>query len=213
MSEAPLPAVVVIGLDCITGLQTARILATRGVPVFGIAQDPAHFSCRTRVCERILQADLGSAALIPVLVELAQELDARAVLCPCTDAAVLVLSEHREELRIIPDELWLRVQRIVEGRSSPKSRPGTRSRYLLSGLLQCSECEGGFHTLDHEMWGCGNRQRGGICANDLRVPREDLEAAVIEQVQRIVTPSVVTALFERVLEELSTPQHRAPLEK
>jgi D-aspartate ligase len=90
--------VIVIGLDCITGLQTARILAAKGVPVIGIAKDIGHFSCRTRVCERIIQADLGTPALIPVLVELAATLQSRAVLCPCTDAAVLVLSEHREEL-------------------------------------------------------------------------------------------------------------------
>jgi D-aspartate ligase len=91
--------VVVIGLDCITGLQTARILAARGVPVIGIAKDTGHFACRTRVCERIIQADLGTQALIPVLLELAAQLGTRAVLCPCTDGAVLVLSEHRDQLK------------------------------------------------------------------------------------------------------------------
>ena len=96
--SSPSP-VIVIGLDCITGLQTARILAARGVPVIGIARDTGHFACRTRVCERIIQADLGTQALIPVLVELASTLGTRAVLCPCTDAAVLVLSEHRDKLQ------------------------------------------------------------------------------------------------------------------
>ena len=95
--SSPAP-VIVIGLDCITGLQTARILAARGVPVIGIAKDMEHFSCRTRVCERIVQADIGTPALIPVLVELASSLETHAVLCPCTDAAVLVLSSHREKL-------------------------------------------------------------------------------------------------------------------
>ena len=33
------PPAVVVGLDNITGLQTARILAARGVPVFGIVAD------------------------------------------------------------------------------------------------------------------------------------------------------------------------------
>lgn len=94
-----LAPVVVIGLDCITGLQTARILAARGIPVIGIAKDTGHFSCRTRVCERIIQADLGTQALIPVLLSLAPELATRAVLCPCTDAAVLVISRHRDELQ------------------------------------------------------------------------------------------------------------------
>jgi D-aspartate ligase len=96
--SSPSP-VVVIGLDCITGLQTARILAARGVPVIGIARDTGHFACRTRVCERIIQAELGTQALIPVLVELASKLGTPAVLCPCTDAAVLVLSEHRDKLQ------------------------------------------------------------------------------------------------------------------
>ena len=67
--------------------------------MIGIAKDSRHFSCRTRVCERIIQADHGTPALIPVLVELAASLQLRAVLCPCTDAAVLVLSEHREKLQ------------------------------------------------------------------------------------------------------------------
>ena len=98
MKNQPSPPAVVIGLDTITGLQTARILAARGIPVIGVAQNPRHYCCRTRVCERVIQADLGTSALIPALIELASELPDRAVLYPCTDASVLVLSEHRDEL-------------------------------------------------------------------------------------------------------------------
>ncbi|MDQ4077225.1 MAG: hypothetical protein M3220_13375 [Chloroflexota bacterium] len=36
------PCAIVIGLDSITGLQAARILADRQVPVIGIAKDPDH---------------------------------------------------------------------------------------------------------------------------------------------------------------------------
>ncbi len=67
--------------------------------MIGIAKDTRHFACHTRVCERIIQAELGTQALIPVLLELASELGTRAVLCPCTDAAVLVLSGSRNELQ------------------------------------------------------------------------------------------------------------------
>ena len=42
------PAAVVLGLDTITGLQTARILAARGVPVIGVTNDLGHYACRTR---------------------------------------------------------------------------------------------------------------------------------------------------------------------
>ena len=45
--------VVIVGLDSTTGLQAARIFAWRGIQVVGVAEDPAHFCCRTRVCQRI----------------------------------------------------------------------------------------------------------------------------------------------------------------
>ena len=45
-----LPPAIVVGLDNITGLQTARILAARGVPVYGVVADTRHFGARTRVC-------------------------------------------------------------------------------------------------------------------------------------------------------------------
>jgi D-aspartate ligase len=66
------PAAVVVGLDNITGLQTARILAARGVRVFGVAAN------------RRLEPRLGRD---------------RAVLVPCTDGAVWSLSLHRDQLQ------------------------------------------------------------------------------------------------------------------
>lgn len=90
--------VVVVGLDSITGLQTARIFAWRGVPVVGVAEDLGHFCCRTRVCERIVQAKLSGEALVEALVELGSSLDQKAVLVPCTDLSVLAIARGRGEL-------------------------------------------------------------------------------------------------------------------
>lgn len=92
------PPAVVIGLDCATGLQSARILARRGVPVIGVAADPRHPCCRTRVCQEIIVANTAGPPLIQALRELASRLEQPAVLFPCTDLSVLVLSRHREEL-------------------------------------------------------------------------------------------------------------------
>jgi predicted ATP-grasp superfamily ATP-dependent carboligase len=92
------PAAVVVGLDCITGLQTARILAARGVPVIGLARDVRHFACRTRVCEQVLQADHLTDGVVDALVRLGPQLDGRAALFPCTDLAVLSISRHRDRL-------------------------------------------------------------------------------------------------------------------
>lgn len=92
------PFALVVGLDCMTGLQTARILSKRGVPVIAIAKDPNHFACRTNACERILFADTTSDEFIETLVTLAPELNEKAVLYPCTDMSVLQISRHREKL-------------------------------------------------------------------------------------------------------------------
>ncbi len=92
------PPAVLIGLDCITGLQTARILAGHGVPVIGLAEDPGHFACRTRATRRVIQADINGPGLIPALEELAEQLDQQAVLIPCTDMSVALVSRHRDRL-------------------------------------------------------------------------------------------------------------------
>lgn len=93
------PYAVVIGLDCITGLQTARILVHHNVPVLAIARNPNHFCCKTRVCERIFSADTASEEFIRTLENLGPELSHKAVLFPCTDMSVLLLSRNRRRLQ------------------------------------------------------------------------------------------------------------------
>jgi predicted ATP-grasp superfamily ATP-dependent carboligase len=92
------PYAIVIGLDSVTGLQTARILVRHGVPVIAIAKDPAHDFCRTKVCEKILFADTANGEFISVLLALGPELKQKAVLFPCSDAGVLLISRRRNEL-------------------------------------------------------------------------------------------------------------------
>jgi predicted ATP-grasp superfamily ATP-dependent carboligase len=96
--DAARPAAVVIGLDCITGLQTARILAGHGVPVIGLASNLRHYCCRTRVAATRLQVDIAGESLVEALERLASTLGRQAVLYPCTDGAVLQLARHRARL-------------------------------------------------------------------------------------------------------------------
>jgi len=112
MKRPSLPPAVVLGLGCITGLQTARILAGHGVPVIGVTKEPNHFS-RTRASERVIYADTTTDEFIGTLEDLGPTLDQRAVLVPCTDLTVLLVSRHRERL-----EPWFHVvlpgQDVVE---------------------------------------------------------------------------------------------------
>jgi len=102
------PYAIVIGLNGMTGLQTARILSSRGVPVIAIAKDPKHHVSRTRVCEEILYADTESEEVIEILVTLGPKLNQKAVLYPCGDINVALVSDHRQKLEewyhiVLPD--------------------------------------------------------------------------------------------------------------
>ena len=103
------PYAVVVGLDHMNGIQTARILAKRGVPVIAIAKDPDHFCCKTNVCERIVFTDTDTEELIETLEKLGPELGEKAVIFPCTDMTVLLVSRNRKRLEpwyhvILPPE-------------------------------------------------------------------------------------------------------------
>jgi predicted ATP-grasp superfamily ATP-dependent carboligase len=97
--DARRPAVVV-GLDCVTGLQTTRLLADRGIPVVAIAADRGHFCVRTRVPRRKIIAPTTGEGLVRALERLGSALggDGPAFLLPCTDGAVLTISSERERL-------------------------------------------------------------------------------------------------------------------
>jgi D-aspartate ligase len=93
------PAAVVVGLDNITGLQTARILADRGVRVYGVAANRRHFGARTNACVEVVESALSAMPLVDTLRHLGPRLGPdRPVLVPCTDGAVWSLSRHRDEL-------------------------------------------------------------------------------------------------------------------
>lgn len=97
-----LPPAVVVGLDSITGLQTARILARHSVPVIGVVADRRHWGARTNACVEILESPLSGPGLVSTLLELGARNDRRGVLLPCTDASVDTLSRERGRLR----DMW-----------------------------------------------------------------------------------------------------------
>lgn len=94
-----LPAAVVVGLDNLTGLQTARILRARGIPVVGIASDRSHWAARTNACIDIVESPLTGDELVSCLLRVGDQLGQGSVLVPCTDQSVATLSLRRRELQ------------------------------------------------------------------------------------------------------------------
>ncbi len=93
-----LPHAVVAGLDDYPGLQTARLLAKRGIKVIGVARHQRLFFCRTNTSEKILFLDTERDEFIEGLVKLGKEFEQKAVLFPSTDMCVLRISRHRATL-------------------------------------------------------------------------------------------------------------------
>jgi hypothetical protein len=76
------PYVIVVGLDCMTGLQTTRIFARHHIPVIGIAKNSKHYCARTRLPERVFEADTSSEALIELLEHIAPDFDMKPEIIP-----------------------------------------------------------------------------------------------------------------------------------
>ena len=96
--DRPQPYAIIIGLESMQGLQAARILARRKVPVLAIAKDSKHNNCLTNVCREIIFADTTTGELITTLRSLGPKLRQKAVLFPCEDTSVLLISRNREKL-------------------------------------------------------------------------------------------------------------------
>jgi len=90
------PIAIVIGLDCITGLQLTRVLHRCGIRVIGIATNPDHFAPRTRCVSEIAIVERNDRALLECLRTLATK--DRSVLMPATDTAVAFVAQHGNEL-------------------------------------------------------------------------------------------------------------------
>lgn len=90
------PSAIILGFDCITGLQTGRVLARMGVEVTAIVRQPQHFSTTSRCVHRIICGSVESPDFVDRLIGLATK--DRPVLIPATDVAVDFLARHAQAL-------------------------------------------------------------------------------------------------------------------
>ena len=96
--ESERPIAFIVGLDSMQGLQTARTMRNKKVPVVGIAKDKKYHSCRTNACDLKLYVDTESEELIKLLEKIGPQLKKKAVIIPCQDLNVQVISLYRERL-------------------------------------------------------------------------------------------------------------------
>jgi hypothetical protein len=100
----------------------------------------------------------------------------------------------------------------VVGKSSSRCAPALdlfrerarRPSYLLSGLLKCGVCGGGFSKISRSHYGCSTARNKGTCDNLLTVRRDELEAKVLDGLKdQLMHPELVTTFIEEFHKELN----------
>src|SRR5262249_32128602 len=75
---------------------------------------------------------------------------------------------------------------------------------LLSGLLKCGTCGGGFSKISLSHYCCSNARNKGTCDNLLTVRRDELEAKVLDGLKdQLMHPELVTTFIEEFHKELN----------
>ena len=127
------------------------------------------------------------------------------------------ITQEVPELRIVPQELWDKAKARQKGLD--KRKPGlwrrNRPRYLLSGLIKCGECGGGYSKINTTHYGCSaSRNKGdSVCTNRKTIAREVLEGAVLRALQtHLLRDDLVETFcqeYTQHLNELRAAQHSA----
>ena len=96
--------------------------------------------------------------------------------------------EDIPHLRIIGQDLWEQVKkrqsvsrrRVMAENNGVRSERARRPRYLLSGLLRCGVCGGGFSKISQKHYGCSTARNKGTCDNRLSIRRDVIEGSVLD---------------------------------
>jgi site-specific DNA recombinase len=119
------------------------------------------------------------------------------------------------ELRLVDDALWNEVKRrqrhvrleLTRDNAGIRSERARRPVYLLSNLLKCGACGGGFSKISQHHYGCSNARNRGTCSNLLTLRRDVLELSVLSGLKtHLMTPELArefAAEYHRELNRLS----------
>ena len=106
---------------------------------------------------------------------------------------------------MIDQDLWERVKDRQQGlRKLPAFHEKQRPRMLLSYLLKCGCCGGGFSKVSQNHYGCSTARNKGTCHNRLTVRQDTLEGLVIGALQsRLMDPALLAEFCDEYTRHLN----------
>ena len=122
--------------------------------------------------------------------------------------------EHRSipELRIVEQAVWDRVKARQAAASFEMGRDDSghalnrthRRRFVLSGLLRCGVCGGGYTIMAKDRYGCAAHTKSGICTNGSTISRTSVEERVLGALRdRMLSPDLIAAFIQSYQAELA----------
>ena len=126
---------------------------------------------------------------------------------------------ERPELRIVPQELWDRVQANLKATADrfPGMKPGLQNRstsvpYLFSGTLKCGECGANLSILtgrgknnNAAAYGCPHHANRGVCSNNLYQRRDALETQLLEGLRdRLLNNSAIEEILFQISQSINS---------
>ena len=120
--------------------------------------------------------------------------------------------EEVPHLRIVDDHLWNLVKerqqdsrsRVTTEDKGVRSERARRPRYLLSGVLRCGTCGGGYSKISQAHYGCSTARNKGTCDNLLTVRRDYLEAKVLDGLRHhLMHPDLVKTFVDEFHREVN----------
>ena len=115
-------------------------------------------------------------------------------------------------LRVVEDSLWSAVKArqqhvrhaLTHDGAGIRSERARRPVYLLSTLLKCGVCGGGFSKVSNEHYGCSAARNRGTCDNRITIRRDVLEASVLSGLKtHLMQPELVNEFIAEYHRELN----------
>lgn len=114
------------------------------------------------------------------------------------------VTEPVPALRIVDEATWKKVQAKRRAHDGERIDLRRRPRHMLSGLMFCGLCGGGWTVAGKDYWGCGRHRDGRGCANNRTIRRDTLERRVIDGLRgQLLHPDVVSAYLKEYHEDFA----------
>ncbi len=119
------------------------------------------------------------------------------------------------DLRIVDDDVWNRVKarqqelahEIGRTEGGQALNRAHRRRFLLSGLLKCGACGGGYTIVAQDRYGCATRRSKGTCSNSVTITRQQIEGRVLSGLKdKLMAPELVRTFIEEFQAEVNRSQ-------